>query len=108
LVLLLTGGIYFLVRETPPPVKTIEIYKEGCSYAGEFFPWTECKEFWLLAGPRYTELHIERKGFWKSDVVIQTGNTDPHLLRAVLGELLPERANAQERLLDTIIRICKL
>ena len=109
LVMLLIGGLYFLTRNAPEPVHHIEISPEGVTFRGEFTHWNGCKDFWMLQGPTYVELHIMRAKLVNPEIVIQLPpGMDVRIVRAVLGKFLSERSDQTENLLDTFIRICKL
>ncbi len=105
-VVMLLGGVYYLVHRKPPPLKTISIRGGSCVFDGDVTPWRECVGFWFLPGEGYTELHIERRG--KPDIVIHTGPYSMEDLRSILVTFLPELTNRREKLLDKLIRICKL
>ncbi len=108
LVILLIAGMYTLLRNAPPPVGHISISPQGFTFNDAFTSWIDCESFWLLQGPGYIELHILKKRRWHAEVVIQIGPINPQSLRGLLGQLLTEHSDQRERLLDTIIRICKL
>jgi hypothetical protein len=77
-------------------------------YDDAFFSWSECEEFWILRSPDYYELHITLKNRLKSDLIIQTGEADPYTLRDTLSQYLPQTIKKREKILDAIIRFCKL
>lgn len=108
IVMILLAGFYVLTRRAPEPVKTIAILEEGFIFENEFTEWRDCKDFWMLQGNGYLELHIMRNRRWSPEIVIQTGSEDPRIIRALLTRFIPERSGQRERLLDIIIRICKL
>lgn len=86
----------------------IRIREIGLQFDEKLYSWGECKEFWILQGPDYYELHISSKKQMKGDVVVMTGDIDPFLIRDTLAKFLPQVAHQKERLLDAIIRFCKL
>ncbi len=108
IVMILLAGLYVLTRRAPETVKTIAIVEEGLMFENEFTEWKDCKDFWLLQGNGYLELHIMRNRKWSPEIVIQTGSQDPRIIRALLTRFIPERSGQTERFLDIIIRICKL
>lgn len=108
LVSLMLGGVYFITRHEPMPLKDIRIETDGVQFQNSFTPWVQCKDFWLISTPLYTELHIARKGTVKGDIRIQTGDIDPLLIRSTLSQFLTMRTDQHERLFDAIIRLCKL
>ncbi|MBI2635873.1 hypothetical protein HYW84_00935, partial [Candidatus Peregrinibacteria bacterium] len=93
LVSLLLGGVYFLTRHEAPPLKAIRIETDGVQFQDSFIPWAQCKDFWLIATPLYTELHIMRKGALKGEIRIQTGDISPLLIRSTLSQFLTMRAD---------------
>lgn len=108
IVMVLLGGMYFLLRKTPPLVHHIILTDKGYLLDNTFTSWMDCREFWLVPTPEYTELHIIKKQGWDKELVIQTDNIDPLEIKASVSQYLTERSDQTERLLDRIIRICKL
>lgn len=109
IVMMLIGGMYFLTRNAPEPVHHIELSREGVTFRGEFSLWKDCKDFWLLQGPDYVELHIMRMKLVNPEIVIQLPpGTDVRVIRTVIGNFLSERPDQRENLLDTLIRLAKL
>lgn len=107
IVALLCGAIYVLLHGHVPELREIAITGQGVFFDSRFYSYNDLKGFWLMQTPDALELHLTRKRRG-SDLVILTGNTDPLFIRSTLGKYLPEESDRQERLLDTIIRICKL
>lgn len=108
-VMVLMVGMYVLTHRTPETVKTLSITREGLVYENSFTQWRDIRDFWMLQGRNYIELHIAlQNGRFIHEVIIQTGAEDPQAIRALLANFIPERTGQQERLLDIIIRICKL
>lgn len=102
------AGLFYLVRNEAHPIHTVRILELGLEFDGKLHPWNEWKEFWMLSGPKHCEVHLEfRKGF-RPNLVVHTATMDPLVVRDVLAHFLPQNPNKRERLLDTIIRICKL
>ncbi len=108
LVSLLLGGVYFLVRNEKTPLRSIQIEIDGVQFEDSFTPWDQCKDFWLVQTPLFTELKIIRKSRFQSDIRIQTGEIDPTLIRTTLSQFIPLRPDQKEHFLDVIIRLCKL
>ena len=109
ILMLLCGLIYPLLHDHTPPEKRIDIYPQGFLFADALTRWDDCTGFWLVPTKTYTELHVEYlEGKKQKEVKIQTGNIDTASLRLRLAEFIPELSNRGERLLDMIIRICKL
>lgn len=106
-VAVLCGAVYVLLQGHIPVLREIIITGQGVFFDGDFVSYSDLKGFWLLRLPGALELHIARQKRG-SDLVILTGTTDPLFIRSTLGKYLSEESNRQERLLDTIIRICKL
>ncbi len=106
-VCVLCGGMYALVHGHTPPVLTIALYDNGILFKEKFTRWDELAGFWILQTPDYNELHFVSR-FRRGDLVIQTGTQDIAQLRMILVQRLPEWTHRRERILDTLIRICKL
>ena len=108
LVSLLLGGTYFLVRNESMPMRKMQIEIDGVQFDDTFTPWDQCKDFWIIQTPLYTELRLARKTRIGGDIRIQTGDIDPTLIRTTLSQFLPLRADQKEHIFDVIIRLCKL
>lgn len=103
----LAGGMYVLIHDHKPPMKSLELHDSGVRVNGTTFTrWDELSGFWLLHTPNYSELHLSTKN--RGDIVMQTGTQDIAQLRMILVQRLPELAQKREGILDTFIRICKL
>lgn len=101
-------ALYYLVRNAAHMQHTIRILDLGVEFDGKLYAWGELKEFWIFAGPGYHELHIAKMKKPHAEIVIQTGSIDPYVLRDLLGQFIPQIADRRERLLDAIIRFCKI
>ena len=104
----LLAGLVFLVRNETPSVHEIKLLDIGIEFNGRLHAWSEWKQFWILQGTDYHELHIETKKRLNPDLIIQTGDVDPYQLRDLLSEYIPQTDEQKERILDAIIRFCKL
>ncbi len=106
---LLLGGTYFLVRRAPATMATIAIQDKGFLFNGTFVSWGDCSGFWMIHTPGWTELHIRsNRGVIKRDYIVQTADIDPNAISAILSHFLQQRSDQRERLIDRIIRLCKL
>ena len=101
-------ALYYLVRNQSHAKHTIRITDMGVEFDGRLWIWGELKEFWILAGPGYHELHFAPVNKTRSEIIIQTGDVDPYQLRDLLGQYLVQVADRRERILDAIIRFCKI
>ena len=104
----LLGGLYFLTRNDTHGDHTIAIYEEGVVFDEKNIPWGDLKEFWILEGRGYHELHIGAAKYWKADLVIQTGTVDPYTVRDTIGKFIPQTLQKKEKFLDALIRFAKL
>jgi hypothetical protein len=102
------GGVYFLLRHTPPRKQRVEITALGIRIAGAFTPWHMLRNFWIIEVPPHIELHITPVKFLKAEIVLFLDETDPAAVRELLTQFLPERAGMEERMLDSIARMLKL
>ncbi|PIR54159.1 hypothetical protein COU75_02380 [Candidatus Peregrinibacteria bacterium CG10_big_fil_rev_8_21_14_0_10_42_8] len=106
LVLVIMTGLYLYVHEEEPTEKHMRIWKKGYALEENFVAWAACDGYWILKGKGYYELHIEKKNGYETK--IQIGENDPYKIHDTITLLTPELHNRKERILDTIIRICKL
>ena len=105
-VIVILSILYYRVHEAVPSAKRMRIWKRGFAIENDYTEWKDCNGFWILKGRDYAELHIERKS--GSLVKIQTGEINPYLIHEILPPFVSELTDRHERVLDTIIRICKL
>ncbi len=108
LIFALIPALYYLLRNQGHKQHQIRILATGIEFDGRLTGWGELKEFWILEGPGYYELHIAPVKPMKGDIVVMTGAIDPFVVRDTIGVFLPQIAHRKERLLDAIIRFCKL
>jgi hypothetical protein len=101
-------ALYWLARNQSHKTHTIRLTTLGIEFDGKLTVWGEWKEFWILSGPQYHELHIGPNRKSRPDLVIQTGAADPYLVRDILSQFLPQVTDRHERLLDAFIRFCKI
>ena len=102
------AGLFYLIRNEPHALHTIRILPLGIEFDGITHGWNEWKDFWMLASPDHCELHVEPVKYLKHELIIHTGNVNPLLIRDTLSQFLPQNPQKKERLLDAIIRFCKL
>jgi len=108
LVIVLLSGVLLLMQRRGPAEKTISIYEHGFKIDKQFTPWNQCTGFWMLQGPNYIEIHIERAQKHNKHVQILTGSTDYRDIYEVLSHLLPFFESRQETLLDNFARTLKI
>ena len=104
----LIAGLSFLVRNESPQIHTIRIHDIGIEFDSKLSVWSDWKHFWILRGDGYHELHIESKKSMEPDLVIQTGTMDPYVVRDQLSQFIVQIDHQKEKILDAIIRFCKL
>jgi len=107
-VLVIAAGTYLFLHKAKPEQKTISISKQGCTFGEEFTAWIDCSGFWVIETPDFAELHIARKNPKKGELVMLTGSVHPLELRTLLRQFLEEIPNKNEKVFDTISRVCKL
>ena len=98
--------VYWKMHAQEVAPREIRMWRSGFAMDKAYSEWGECEGYWILKGPDYYELHIEKKN--GSEYKIQTGDINPYLLHDLMPNLLPQLENRREKVLDTIIRICKL
>lgn len=108
LVAVMCGAMYFLIRSHSFPDATMTITQNGATLNETYLPWSEAQGFWIMVTPAYAELHIVPKNPRRGEMVIQTGALDLPTLHETLLRHAPELPEKRERLVDAIIRICKL
>jgi len=108
ILLLLIGGMYYLLRGATAPAKNIHLIREGVLFEDSFTRWEDLEGFWMIHTPQFTELHLTPKEKARSPIVIQTGSIDPLLIKSTIGQFIPEQTEKVEGLLDVLARILKL
>ncbi len=104
---LLTAGMYAWLHRTAPLLHRIEIHDDGFTYDSLPTSWGNCRSFWLIRTPGYTELHILKRTGWERDMCIQTDKTDVEKVRAALKQFLPEQAGRKEHVAHRLARTFK-
>ncbi len=109
LVFALLAGVYWLYHKEPFAETSFLVGTAGFQDGDRFTPWTDCAGFWMLQGPGYVELHIQRKsGRSREAVTLLPTDINFQQARAILTGFIPEFSDRKERLLDTVIRLLKI
>lgn len=106
-VIVLCGAMYVLLRGHTPPLKSIAFWEQGLLYERMFVRWQDIEGFWFTYARDFTELHFAKKTD-EEEIMIHVRDVDVEELRRTLSHFAPELNNKKERLLDVLIRICKL
>jgi signal transduction histidine kinase len=85
----------------------VEIREDGIAIDGVAHSWTEYKNFWILQGDGYSELHLagQRKN---QHFKVLIARIDPGLLASILVHYIPQNPDARENIFDFILRVCKI
>jgi len=105
-VIVLLVIVYALLHKKPPLKHTVRITPQGLQWDKRLIPWSELTSFWMLQGPGYVEIHIDRKR--APNLLVQTGDRTPIEIAAALAQFITPITDRRESILDYIIRICKL
>ena len=116
ILVLLMGGMYFLLRNQKPKKMVIRIVGIGIQIEERILNWSQLKDFWILLGPDFSELHLMTQGVLRGEITVFIKDSEtpaeeaagPGIVRELLLKFLPERSGMQERFLDTIARLLKL
>lgn len=107
IVIVLLAVTYGLIHGKPPIKHSVQVSSQGLKWDKHLIPWSDLESFWMLQGPEYVELHIERKK-QRGSLLVQTGDCPPLEIASALSQYITLISDRRERLLDYIIRICKL
>ncbi|MDD4628338.1 MAG: hypothetical protein PHE68_03000 [Candidatus Peribacteraceae bacterium] len=107
-VLILCVSAYGYAHRKAPPHRKISLSENGIVWGDTFISWKKCAGFWLLQGPGYVELHIDVKEPRQRHLTIQTGTVNPSDIHALCARHIPFYPERQEKILDAIIRLCKI
>lgn len=108
ILLVVIAAIYAKTHRNPPAMHRMRIWRDGCAIDDKFVSWGDCSGFWILKGTNYYELNIETKNAFAPNIKIQTGSKDPYEIQEMIAQRIPPLTNRREKILDAIIRICKL
>ena len=107
-IIVMSVALYWFMHRHAPKERHIALYDWGFVLDEKEVQWEDCTGYWFLEGPGYHQLHIEHTKRVVGDFVIQTANIHPEEIHKVLDRFLNQMEDKQERLLDTISRICKI
>lgn len=107
-IILMSTALYWYIHRHEPKQRHIALYDWGVNLDGKTAEWADCTGYWFLEGPGYHQMHIEHNHRAVGDFIIQTGDMQPQEIHGVISQFLPQLEDKQERLLDTISRICKI
>lgn len=108
IVCLLSGAMYYLIRDHVPPLKVIVITDRGVLLEEKFTRWEDLNGFWILNTPEYSEVHFVPRLARRSDILIQTGDQNLENLRITIASHIPELMDKHEHFLDVLVRTAKL
>lgn len=100
------AGIHWKTHGKPSRERRMRIWKRGFALDEDFTEWKDCAGYWMLRTPAFSQLTIERKR--GGPVHILLGEVNPFTLHEVLPAFVEELPDHKERLLDIILRICKI
>lgn len=99
-------AVYWKLHGRVPVMHDMKIFERGFAIDDRYTEWEKCNGYWILQGHDYFELNIEKKN--GTHIKILTGDVNPYVVHETLQPLSPQLTDRRERVLDTIIRICKL
>jgi hypothetical protein len=99
-------AVFVLFHRLPYHRYRVGISQNGFHLDETMYAWSDLKNFWILQGLDMNELHMDVKR--GRDVRILIEGLDPLVVRDVLLGFLPQDPTKREKLLDYIIRFCKL
>lgn len=106
-VILLCGAMYVLLRGHTPATRVISLYEHGVRYERTFIRWQDIAGFWFVHAHDFTELHLAKKTD-DDEIMIHVKGIELQELHTLLSHFTPELTDKHEKLLDVIIRLCKL
>ncbi len=105
-VIVLLVVVYAILHKKSPIKHTVQVSPQGLKWDKNLIPWHELTAFWMLQGPGYVEVHIDRKR--APNLLVQTGDRTPAEIAMALAQFITPISDRRESILDYIIRICKL
>ena len=102
------AGLYFLTRNDEHKAHVIRIFEYGIEFDGTLHSWSEWENFWILRADNYYELHMAPVKPLRPELVVQTGDADPFVVRDIIAQYVPQIGHQKERVVDAFIRFCKL
>ena len=109
IVTILGGAMYFQHLKLHAQNRKIEISREGLFVDGICTPWEQFSGFWMYKYGEDYVLHIEKtRSGWDREITTTLQGMDHREVAHELSAFLPYQATRHEKILDSIIRICKL
>lgn len=100
------AAIHWKTHNKPPKEHRMRIWKRGFALDEEFIDWKDCIGYWMLRTSAFSQITVERKN--GKSVHILLGSINPFTVHEILPAFIQELPDHKERLLDIIIRICKI
>ena len=107
-VIILGSAMYYQAIRSRQETHNISIRKDGLQVGERFSPWENCTGFWIYRHGQHVVMHVEKNRGWEQEVAIVIDGLDFQSVAEAMSNFLPYRAERREKLLDYIIRICKL
>jgi len=109
IVIILGSALYVqALRTRTGNVRNVLLRTAGIEIDGVLTPWEHCSGFWMYRYGQDVVVHIEKIRGWEREITLPIEAARYQDIAQVIGAFLPYRAERREKLLDYIIRICKL
>ncbi len=108
IVIILGSAMYYQVIRNRIEIKTISISKLGLQIGEKFSAWDHCTGFWIYRHGEHVVMHVEKDRGWEREIVVVIDGLDYQNVAEVMSNFLPYRSAQREKVIDYIIRVCKL
>lgn len=107
-VIVMGSALYATALRRPSMERLVQLRGIGIEVAGKLTPWNQCSGFWIYGHDPYATMHIETRSGWNREITVVLSAADYLRIAEIMSAFIPYRAERREKLLDYIIRVCKL
>lgn len=105
----LLAAVYHLVHNHPEREITIRVTGLGLVVAGQFYPYAEISDFWIVYDPpAVSKLYIRPRKRLGHDLAIELVDQDPQLVRSILETQVHEIVGKTESMTQRMARLLNL
>ncbi len=108
IVIILGSAMYYQNIRSRLGSNTVSIHKDGLQVGDRLSLWEHCTGFWIYRHGKNVVMHIEKVRGWEREIAVVIDGLDYQNVAEIMSNFLPYRGARREKLLDYIIRICKL
>jgi hypothetical protein len=108
IVIILGSAMYYQVIHSHQETLEVRITKSGLQIGERLSHWNQCSGFWIYRHGEHVVMHIEKNNGWEREIAVVIDDLDYRNVAELVSNFLPYHSTRREKVLDYIIRICKL